>query len=124
MIFEAKNSQDALELAKKHALKECDSLESKHNQKVMFYVFYMGEDEGKHDVAIAYMKEPNRAGKMGAMDLIYGMRTMDAAENIWIANQLKDITDERIINSDDLYIGLMNEIVTEIKYMAVALKKN
>lgn len=124
MIIKTKTVDEALELAKKQAEEKAETL----GDKVLYFLFLVDDKEvdgeTEFDFADAYMNEPPRLAKLDAIDVMMQGRSSTAAEHLWLGSGLKDETDKRIESSDELYLGLMFEIMTMIKMKAPAIKKN
>lgn len=124
MIVQAKSKDEAFKIARELASEKANDLELKKKTKVNFYLFIVSVDGEDYDFADAYMTEPNRQSKMGAIDMIYGARPTAAGENLWFANKIEDASDVRIESDDELYMGLIHELFTEVQFKGAALKKN
>lgn len=130
MKIAANSYDEALKEAELKAEEMAKQLEEREKCSIWFFVFNADDDiqdpgEGvEYDFAVAYMREPNRGSKMGAMDLIMTAQATKAGENLWYANQLTDATDPRIMKDDNLYIGLMQTLIESVKYKMPHIKKN
>jgi hypothetical protein len=131
MKFIATSKEGVFAAVKSHCEQRAEELKAARKKEILYFTFYMGEepvadqpDSIEYDFALVFMDEPNRAAKMGAMDLIFVAQSTRSAENIWLACKIPGEFDERVEKDDDVYIGLMSEIIDTIRYKVSALKKN
>ena len=131
MIVEARDGKEANELVRAEAARIAKEREGSESTEVLYFAFIVEvkahEKDANiklYDFALAFMKKPNRGALMGAIDLIYAAQATKAADNLWFANAIRDITDPRVDSIDEIYLGLMSALIDEVKYIGASVKKN